>query len=106
MKPCIAYITTKNKQEAKKLGKLLVEKNIVACINIFNNINSIYSWEGKIMDEKETVIIAKTRESNTEKLVRFVKENHSYTCPCVIIVPIVNGNPEYLDWIIQETHLH
>ncbi len=106
MKPCIAYITAKNKTEAKKIGKLLVEKNVVACVNIIDNMNSIYMWEGKLVDEKETIIIAKTRESNTEKLIRYVKENHSYSCPCVVIVPIVNGNKDYLDWIIKETHIH
>lgn len=106
MNPCIAYITTKSKTEAKKLGKLLVEKNIAACVNIIDKMNSIYKWEDKIVDEEETLLIVKTRDSVVEKLIRNVKEHHSYSCPCIVVVPIVDGNQEYLDWIVKETTLH
>ncbi len=105
MKPCIAYITTKSNKEAKQIARLLIEKKVAACVNIIDNMNSLYMWEGKLVDETETVIIAKTRESVMDKLIRYVKENHSDSCPCVIALPVTNGNKEYLDWIVKETTL-
>jgi periplasmic divalent cation tolerance protein len=97
------YITTKNKEEARKIGRELVERKLAACVNIIDNINSIYFWEGKIQDETEAVLIIKTKESLAEELIKKVKSMHSYDCPCVISLPIIGGNKEYLDWINKNT---
>ncbi|MFW5792621.1 MAG: divalent cation tolerance protein CutA [Desulfohalobiaceae bacterium] len=32
-----------------------------------------------------------------------VRSVHSYDCPCVVAVPIVDGNPAFIEWIRQET---
>jgi periplasmic divalent cation tolerance protein len=108
------YITTKNKEEARKIGRELVEKKLAACVNIIDNMNSIYWWEtplnkkdltgqGKIQDDNEAVLIAKTKESLAEELIKKVKETHSYDCPCIVGLPIVNGNEDYLKWIGENT---
>src|SRR3989338_8908338 len=62
------YITNPNKEEAKKIAKHLIEKKLIACANIYDNITSIYFWEGKIADENECVLIAKTLDKNFEKV--------------------------------------
>jgi len=99
----IVYITAKNKGEARKIGKALVESKLAACCNIFDNINSIYNWEGKTRDDKEAVIIAKTKERLTPKLIKKVKSMHSYSCPCIVSFPISSGNKDFLSWIDKET---
>lgn len=97
------YITVKNAQEAEAIGSALVEKRLVACVNIIDNMKSIYRWKGAIERENEAVLIAKTKESLVEKVISAVKELHSYEVPCIEAIPIVNGNPAYLQWIRDET---
>jgi len=99
----LAYITTKNSTEAKKIGKALVESRLAACANILDPMNSIYWWEGKVQENSETVLIVKTKASLTDQLIEKVKELHSYDCPCIVIIPIEKGNKDFLDWINKET---
>src|SRR5690625_5466282 len=80
----LVYITTENKREARAIGRTLVEEKLAACINIVDGMESIYRWEGKIVEEQETILIAKTPYHNVRELTDRVKELHSYECPCVI----------------------
>ncbi|MFH1790944.1 MAG: divalent-cation tolerance protein CutA [Candidatus Omnitrophota bacterium] len=103
MKYVILYITAKDRAEAGKIGRVLVEERLAACVNILDNVHSMYWWEGRVQSDTEAVIIAKTREELTEKAVARVKSVHSYSCPCVVALPILNGSKDYLDWIKKET---
>ena len=103
MKLNLVYITAKNKEEARKIGKELLKVRLAACVNIVDKMNSLYWWEGKIQDDNEAVLIAKTKESLVKELVEKVKSIHSYSCPCIISLPILDGNKEYLDWLEKET---
>jgi len=100
---CWAYITVSSMDEAKYIGRILVKKNIVACINLLGNMTSIYKWEGKIEEDSEVVMIAKTRKVLMDELIETVKENHSFECPCILELPIQGGNPLFLRWIEKET---
>lgn len=103
MKLNLVYITAKDKEEARKIGKELVKVRLAACVNIIDKMNSMYWWEGKIQDDNEAILIAKTKESLVPKLIKKVKSLHSYSCPCVISLPILEGNKEYLKWLQRET---
>ena len=105
MKPslCLAYITASNFDEAKKLGKALVERRLAACVNIIPGMTSLYWWKGKIENGHETILIAKTRKSLFKKLEAIVKSLHSYATPCILELDIRAGNREYLAWLFEET---
>ena len=66
-------------------------------------IESVYLWQGKICDEKETVLLIKTKTDLFDKIKSVIKENHSYEVPEIIQIPITNGLPEYLKWIDECT---
>ncbi|MHC4792204.1 MAG: divalent-cation tolerance protein CutA [Planctomycetota bacterium] len=102
MKVNLIYITAKDKAEARKIGSELVESKLAACVNIIDNMNSIYVWEGKIQDDKEVILIAKTTEAQVPLLIEKVKTLHSYDCPCILSIPVSGGNKEFLDWIANE----
>ena len=97
----IIYITFPNKKEALKLGKEMVKKRLVACVNIFP-IDSVYWWNKKVTTDKEVVMIAKTMKKNFSKVENFIKKRHSYRVPCVIGWPVTKINNQYKDWIIGE----
>jgi len=103
MKLNIIYITAKDKAEAKKIARTLVEERLAACANIIDNVESLYWWQGKIEKGAEVVIIAKTKESLVPELINKVKSLHSYKCPCVVLLPLVDGNKDYFNWIMNET---
>lgn len=103
MKFNLVYITAKDKVEAKKIGRQLVKERLAACVNIIEEMNSLYWWEGKIQDDQEAILIAKTKESLVKELIEKVKSLHSYTTPCIISLPILDANKDYLDWLNKET---
>jgi periplasmic divalent cation tolerance protein len=97
------YITAKDEKEAEKLGSILVKERLAGCINIIPNIRSSYWWKGKIENMPEALLIAKTKEELFQQLLASVKKNHSYSVPCVNALPILDGNPDYLKWLENET---
>lgn len=99
----VVYITTSTRNEAQQIGKALVSERLAACVNIIDKMHSIYWWEDQIQEDEETVLIAKTSEGKMEALTDRVKNLHSYSCPCVIALPIKAGNQDYLNWILKET---
>jgi periplasmic divalent cation tolerance protein len=103
MNTMMIYITAKNAAEAEAIGSALVEERLVACVNIIEKVRSIYRWKGVVERESEAVIIAKTKETLVDKVIARVKALHSYEVPCIEAIPIVNGLPEYLRWICDET---
>ncbi|MBI4411376.1 MAG: divalent-cation tolerance protein CutA [Deltaproteobacteria bacterium] len=103
MRYAVVYITCSNRTEADKIGRTLVEERLAACVNIIDGMNSIYRWEGKIEEAKETVLIAKTRETLVKKLIEKAKSLHSYDCPCIVALPITDGNHDFLVWIEKTT---
>ncbi len=94
------YITYKDKEEAEKIVRYLLEKKIIVCGNIFP-IKSFYLWKGKIENADEFVSIVKTKNENLEKLEKEVKRLHSYEVPCIIKID-VDANEEFEEWINEE----
>jgi periplasmic divalent cation tolerance protein len=100
----LVYITTENKEEAKKIGSSLVEDHLAACVNIIDGMESMFWWDGEVKSGQETILIAKTTLRNMGDLTRRVKKLHSYDCPCIVTFSIneQEGNQEYLDWLEEE----
>ncbi len=102
MQYCSIYITTEDEDEARRIGKTLVEEKLAACVNI-HPIKSIYRWEGEIQEEGEVAMLVKTKAELADKVMERVKELHSYEVPCIVSFSIDKGNPDYLNWIEEST---
>ena len=102
MKINVIYITTGSLKEAMTIGNALVTSKLAACANIIDNMRSIYHWEGKLQNDTETILIVKTTEARVAELIEKVKSMHSYDCPCIISLPVVNGNSAFLEWVEGE----
>lgn len=99
----MVLVTTSSKEEGEKIGRALVERRLAACANIVPSISSIFSWEGKINREQESLMILKSKRGCLAQLIEEVKRQHSYSVPEIIALPIVDGSPEYLKWIRENT---
>lgn len=103
MASVVVYITVPNEEEGVKIARSLVEEKLAGCINIVKDIRSIYSWQGKIEDEPELLLIVKSQRHLFNKLKDKVKELHSYTVPEIIAIPIIEGSEDYLNWLQEAT---
>jgi len=95
----VVLVTASSAQEADRIASVLLESKVAACVNITGQIRSLFWWEGKIDQAQEMLLVIKTKEVLLEEVIRLVRENHSYDVPEVIALPIVGGNPAYLEWI-------
>jgi len=96
----LIYITCKDEEEAVKISKHLLEKRLIACSNMYP-VRSMYRWQGKIQDEKEFVMMAKTKEKNYGKIKEEVKKIHSYDVPCILKID-AEANESYNKWVNDE----
>ncbi len=94
----IVYITAGDLEEAKRIGRKLVEGRLAACVNIFP-VSSIYRWDNRVEESNEFGIIVKTRTDKVGQVEKRVKELHSYDVPCVISFEMNHGSEDYLNWI-------
>ena len=96
------YMTAGSRQEADRIGRILLEEKLAACINMMEHMNSMYVWKGEIQNDEEVVVIAKTTREKTAALIERVKTLHSYECPCIITLPVENGYLPFINWVAQE----
>jgi len=99
----VVFITTGSYKEARKIADELVAQRKAACVNIVPSVNSIFRWKGKIENAEENLLVVKTRAKLFPEVVSAVKGIHSYEVPEIIALPIVDGNPDYLAWLKEET---
>lgn len=97
------YITAPDRQAALSLARILVGERLAACANVLDGATSVYWWEGRLCEESEAVLVAKTTADKLDALIARVREAHPYACPCVVALPIAAGNPAYLEWVRAET---
>lgn len=84
---------------AEQIANSLVQEDLAICVNIIDQLLSIYKWEGQVERAHESLLIAKTTTEKTEELIERVREIHPYEVPEVITFDIDDGNPDYLDWL-------
>ncbi len=99
MKPIMVYVTCATEEEARTIAHSLLKDRLVACVNILPTIQSLYWWNDAMQNDREIAFFAKTTEENIDKVIERVKNLHSYDCPCIVSLPIENGNSDFLKWI-------
>ena len=95
----VLFVTFKNIAEARKITGVLLNKRLIACCNLVSRVESSFWWEGKIQREREALAVLKTKKSKFEPLMREIKKRHSYKVPEILALPVLKGNPNYLQWL-------
>jgi periplasmic divalent cation tolerance protein len=99
----VVFITIDTPENAQKLADKLLFARKAACVNIIPKVSSQYWWQGKIEKADELMLVVKTRTILLDELIALVKQNHPYSVPEIIAIPIIGGNPDYLAWLDQAT---
>ncbi len=97
------YVTVGDAEAAAAIGRAMVERRLAACANIIDGVRSIYWWQGNLEDDRQAVLILKTRRGLVPEVIAAVKAAHDDDCPDILEWPIASGNPDFLDWIRTET---
>ncbi len=103
MSEVVVLITTPSREEGEKIGQMLVETRLAACVNVLPGVTSFFTWQGKLLKEQEVLLIVKSRRALFEALSESVKKMHSYSVPEIIALPILCGTSDYLQWIHDST---
>ena len=95
----LVLTTTGSEQDARKIARELVERQLAACVNIIPRIHSIYRWQEKIEESEEYLLVIKTTAENFPRTREAIEELHSYDLPECISIQIAEGSEAYLSWI-------
>lgn len=99
----VVLITAAGREEALRLADALTAARQAACVSVLPHVESSFWWQGARERAEETLLIAKTTSDLLPQLIATVKTGHSYEVPEIIAMPVVGGNPDYLDWVTRET---
>ena len=97
------YATFGNEEEARRIGRIVVEEGLAACVNLLGSCHSIYRWQGEIEEADEVAALFKTAGERAEALVARIGELHSYAVPAAVVWPIEGGLEAYRDWVLAES---
>ena len=100
----VILVTAVNQEEARKIGKEMVNAKLAACANIIPRIQSIYRWKGKVVKAQEVLIILKSTRPRYRALEKAIKAMHTYETPEIIALPVKEGLDRYIGWLRSETH--
>ena len=95
----VVFCTCATEEEAAKLARVLVEARVAACVTMVPGARSVYRWQGAIESSAEWLLIIKSSRKLFEQLRVTVEKAHSYEVPEVLAIPVVDGSPNYLNWL-------
>ena len=99
----VVLITAASREEADRIARRLVEDRLAACVTIMPQVRSIFTWEQKLSQEDEVLLLVKSRRTRFAQLAEAVKQLHSYSVPEIIALPVVMGAADYLRWVSEST---
>lgn len=99
----VIYCTVPNKKLAKEITNVLMKHKLAACVSMVENVKSIFAWDGELCEEKEILMMIKTRRANYGKIKLVIEDLHSYNVPEIIALPVVDCSEDYLKWLAKET---
>ena len=102
-KPVLIYSTYPSAAEAERIGAMLVDRGLAACVNILPGMTAIYIWQGKRQRDTEAAMIIKTRASLADTAIAEARKLHPYTNPAFVVLPIDGGSADFLRWIAEQT---
>ncbi|MGB9435399.1 MAG: divalent-cation tolerance protein CutA [Candidatus Acidiferrum sp.] len=98
----LVLVTCATLEEARKIARGVVENHLAACVNIVTHaVESFYTWEGKLENSSEYLLMIKTTEERLEELQKEILRLHSYDTPEFVVLPIVAGSEDYLKWLAE-----
>jgi periplasmic divalent cation tolerance protein len=97
------YALFASEEEARRIGRAMVEQRLAACVNLLGPCHSIYRWHGQVADADEVAAIFKTTAGEASVLIDAIVKMHSYELPSVVAWPISDEQEAFRSWVIQNS---
>ncbi len=102
MSVCTVYAVFADADEARRIGRAMVERRLAACINVLAPCTSIYWWEGAVAEADEAPALFKTTTDRVDALIAGIAELHSYEVPAIVVWPVDRLPASFGDWVESE----
>ena len=99
----VVLVTASDLEEARRIGRALVDERLAACANVIGPITSIFRWDDRVQEAAEHLLVVKARRADVEQLATRVRALHSYEVPEVVALDVVGGAAPYLAWVREAT---
>ena len=99
----VVLLTAPDALAAEHLARALIEERLAACVNVVPGVRSFYRWEGQVSEDRERQLFIKTTSKRLSALSKRVQEIHPYSAPEFLVLPVFEGEPNYLKWISEST---
>lgn len=99
----VILVTTGSEEQALSIARALVSERLAACVTIVGPVRSIYRWRDKVEDDREYLLLIKTRATLYVKAEKRVRELHTYEVPEVLALTADRGSPQYLKWLLESS---
>ena len=100
----VVLSTCANEADAVRLGRTLIEARLAACVSVVPGLRSYYHWQGSLETSDEVLLLIKTSRELFSELKLELERIHPYEVPEIVAWPLSHGLPEYLSWVVAETH--
>ncbi len=97
----LVYTTVSSYQDAKMIAEVLLKEKLIACVNIFHNVTSLYLWQGEVCNQNEVVMVLKSLSTLVNDMIVKIKNIHPYDIPAIITIPIDKVNDDFYTWICR-----
>lgn len=98
----IVFVTVPGLREGSRISRAILKSRLAACVNVIPGVQSMYQWEGKIVRDKEAMLVMKTTRLRYRELEQKIKKLHPYEVPEVIAIPLICGSSQYIEWVTRE----
>jgi periplasmic divalent cation tolerance protein len=95
----VVLVTAPSPEVGLSLARTVVDERLAACVNVVPGVTSVYVWEGKREEAAEVLLVIKTEAHRYPALERRLREQHPYSVPEVLALPVEAGSPAYLAWV-------
>ncbi len=98
----LIYTTFSNQDDAHKISRTLLEKRLIACVNIGSEIKSLYFWQERLEEDKEIPVLFKTTSEKVSLAIKILQDLHPYETPAILEIPVAYAVPPFLEWVKKE----
>ncbi|AHM04269.1 Periplasmic divalent cation tolerance protein CutA [Roseibacterium elongatum DSM 19469] len=88
--------------QARQIARALLQPRLAACVTITPGVLSLFHWQGRIEEDSEVTLVAKTLPAHRAAVVAAIGQAHPYDLP-VITWETVGTTPEAQAWCAAET---
>lgn len=100
----LIHSTFESRENARQLAGELLDEKLVACVNLGNEVISLYTWKNQRETSEEVPFLAKTDRENLNPAINYIQNSHPYDCPEILVTKVEQANKDYEDWVLDQVN--